>query len=347
MHPVRFRPAALSSLLLLSLFALDAHALPGGGQVSFGAATVTQSTNSMIVRQDTQNAGINWQRFGINSGESVTFIQPNTSAIALNRVMGGDPSLIFGQLTANGQVWLLNPNGILFGGGAQVNVGGLVASTLGIGDADFISGRRTFTGNPTNAGLVANFGTISTADRGYVALLGGRVSNEGVIQARLGTVALAAGNQITLDFVGDQLMSLQIDQGTLNALVENKQLIRAEGGQVLMTAQGADAVLDTVVNNQGIVEAQTIDNSSGAIRLLGGRNGGTVNVGGALDASAPAGGNGGFISVSGNRIRVADDVRITTAAPSGLDGRWVLDPATTDIAAGTSPFAAGAGQRLP
>src|SRR5690606_28192186 len=112
--------------------------------------------------------------------------QPNSSAIALNRVLGSDPSQILGGLEANGQVWLLNPNGVLFGKNAQVNVGGLVASTLNLSDADFLKAQRTFSGD--GAGQVVNHGSLTARDGGYVALLGGQVSNHGIVSARLGTV---------------------------------------------------------------------------------------------------------------------------------------------------------------
>ena len=158
------------------------------------------------------------------------------------------------------------------------------------------------------------------------------MSNEGVIQARLGTVALGAGNQITLDFAGDKLLNLQVDQAAVNALVQNKQLIRADGGTVLLSARAANALLDTVVNNTGIIEARTIDSHNGTIKLLGGMVGGSVQVGGTLDASAPNGGDGGFIETSGAHVSTAADARITTAAPQGRTGRWLIDPTNFTIA---------------
>lgn len=314
---------------ILSAASITTYALPTGGQVSAGQGDIAQSGSAMTVNQQSQNLAINWQTFNIGATESVTFAQPNASAIALNRVLGADPSQIYGRLSANGQVWLLNPNGVLFGGGAQVNVGGLVASTLNISDADFLAGKRTFAGS---GGTVTNQGSISAADGGYVAMLGGKVSNEGVIQARLGTVALGAGNQVTLDFAGDKLLNLQVDQGALNALAQNKQLIQADGGTVLLSARAADTLLNTVVNNTGIIEAHTIDTHSGTIKLLGGMDGGTVQVGGTLDASAPNGGNGGFIEASGAQVKVNDGSIVTTSAPYGQTGEWLIDPTNFLIA---------------
>ena len=143
----------------------------------------------MTVNQSSSNAAINWQSFNIGKGEAVRFVQPNSSSVALNRVLGSDPSSILGSLSANGKVFLVNPNGILFGKGSQVNVNGLVASTLAITDNDFMSGNYRFSGS--GDGTILNQGSIN-ADGGYVALLGVNVGNQGVISAKLGTVALAA-----------------------------------------------------------------------------------------------------------------------------------------------------------
>ena len=135
-----------------------------------------------------------------------------------------------------------------------MNVGGLVASTLNITDGDFMAGKYNFTG--AGNGTVLNQGSIN-ADGGYVALLGANVGNEGVISARLGTVALAAGNAMTLDVAGDGLLNVTVNQGAVNALVQNGGLIQADGGQVLLTAQAAGTCSQSAVNNTGVIQAQT------------------------------------------------------------------------------------------
>jgi len=188
--------------------------------------------------------------------EIVNFFQPSATAIAVNRIFDTNGTQILGRLNANGQVWLINPNGILFGQGAQVNVGGLVASTLNMSDSALGSNTVSFSGSGT--GSVVNQGTINAADGGYVALLGNKVSNQGVITAQLGTVALGAGSAATLTFSGNSLVHMQVDQSTLNALAENKQLIQANGGWVIMAAGAKDALLASVVNNTGIIEARNI-----------------------------------------------------------------------------------------
>ena len=180
-------------------FGSNVYAGPTGGVVSAGSASIAGGVGTTTINQASQNVAINWQSFSIGQGESVRFVQPNSSSIALNRVLGSDPSSILGSLSANGKVFLLNPNGILFGQGAQVNVGGLVASTLNISDSDFMAGKYNFSGASTAS--ILNQGSIN-ADGGYVALLGANVSNQGVISAKLGTVALAAGNAMTLDVAG-------------------------------------------------------------------------------------------------------------------------------------------------
>lgn len=319
------RTLALNALALsvMLAFGTSAWALPAGGVVAAGGASISGGASTMVVTQSSQNVVINWQSFNIGATEAVRFVQPNSSSVALNRVLSSDPSSILGSLSANGQVFLVNPNGILFGRGASVNVGGLVASTRGISDGDFMAGRYDFSG--TGNGSVVNQGTIN-ADGGYVALLGASVSNEGVISAQLGSVVLAAGNAVTLDVAGDGLLNVAVNQGAVNALVQNGGLIRADGGKVLLTAQAAGDLLNTVVNNTGVIQAQTLQNRNGVISLMGDMQSGTVNVAGTIDASAPNGGNGGFIETSAAHVNVAPAARITTVAPFGTTGTWLIDP---------------------
>jgi filamentous hemagglutinin family protein len=327
----RFAVRALPACLLLA-FGISAHALPQGGVVAAGSASIASGAASTTITQSSPNAVINWQSFGIGASQSVQFVQPGAGSVALNRVLGADPSSIMGSLSSNGKVFLLNPNGILFGSGASVNVGGIVASTLSISDANFMAGQYALS-NP-GSGAVVNQGTITAADGGYVALLGRTVSNQGVISARMGTVVLAAGNAMTLDVAGDGLLNVSVAQGAVNALIENGGMISAAGGSVLLTAQGAGNLLHTVVNNTGVIQAQTIASRTGKIMLLGDMETGTVNVGGTLDASAPNGGNGGFIETSAARVNVLSGVRVTTAAAAGLTGNWLIDPQDFIIGAG-------------
>jgi filamentous hemagglutinin family protein len=293
----------LAASLMLA-FGSHAYALPTGGAVSAGSATIASGSGKTTINQSSQNVAINWQSFSIGKTEAVQFVQPNSNSVALNRVLGPDPSSILGSLTANGKVFLVNPNGILFAQGAQVNVAGLVASTGSISDSNFMAGNYKFSG--TSVGTVINRGSI-TADGGYVALLGASVSNEGVISARLGTVALAAGNAFTLDVAGDGLLNVVVNEGAVNALAQNGGLIRADGGQVLLTAQSAGSLLQSAVNNTGVIQAQTVENHNGTIRLLGDMQSGTVSIGGTLDASGMgAGQTGGNVLVAGHHVGLFD-----------------------------------------
>jgi len=325
---------ALSGFIALTLQLLSTalHAAPLGGIISAGTGTIDQAGVNTAVTQQSQNLAIDWQGFSIGAGESVNFIQPNVSSIALNRVLGQDASSILGSLNANGRVFILNPNGVLFGNTAQVSVGGLVASTLNLGNTDFMAGNYNFS-NAGTAGAVINQGNLNSTDGGYIALLAPEVRNEGVITASMGTALLAAGDKVTLNFNNGSLLSYSVDQGSINALVENNQLIQADGGQVFMSARAADALSSAVINNTGIIQARTVRNIGGVIRLMGDMQVGTVNVDGTLDASAPNGGDGGFIETSAARVQIASDAQITSTSSTGQTGIWLIDPYDFTIAA--------------
>ena len=307
-------------------------ALPNGMQLVAGKAGVAVQGSSMTVSQATQQAILNWQGFNIGSAAQVRFDQPNASAVALNRVVGGEASAIYGKLSSNGKVFLVNPQGVLFGAGAQVDVGGLVASSLGLSDQAFLSGSYEFSGG--GAGAVRNEGSIRAAG-GVVALLAPAVSNSGVIAAQGGSVALAAGNAVGLDFRGDGLITVRVEQGALNALAENKGLVQADGGQVLLTARAADAVARSTVNNSGVVQARGLVAEGGTIRLVGDGN---VQAG-SLDVSSAAG-QGGSIEVSGGFVSLDGALQA-----SGARGGAITASASGDLSAAATSSAAGtAGQ---
>ncbi len=327
---------ALIASVLLSTGAgaqtLAAGVLPTGGQVTAGQASIASQGAVMNVQQSSQRAAINWQSFSIGSGATVNFQQPSASAVTLNRVVGAERSVIDGALKANGNVYILNANGVLFNRSAQVNVGGLVASTLNISDADFMAGKTTFESTGSR-GSIINLGTLTAANAGHIALLGQHVANEGVISATLGAAVLAAGDKVSLNFNGNSLVGVAVDRGTLNALVENKQAIMADGGRVTLTAKGLDQVMQTVVNNTGEIRAQTLQNQEGKIYLLGGMTNDRIEAGGKLDASAPHGGHGGFVETSAAHVQIKDDVRVTTQAARGRTGTWLIDPNDYTVAA--------------
>jgi filamentous hemagglutinin family protein len=325
------------ALILLSPAGASAATLPQGGVISVVEGTIVNNGgNQMVIKQNTEKLGINWQSFNVGADGQVIFAQPSKESIALNRVVGSDGSAILGKIDANGQVFLINPNGVIFGKDAQVNVGGLVASTMNITDEKFKNGDYSFAAEGGKNGEVTNLGQLQAADGGYVALLGKSVKNNGIIKAKLGTAAMAAGDAVTLDFAGDGLVNILVKKSSVNALVDNKGLIQADGGNVLMTARASNALLNTVVNNDGIVQAQTIGTHAGKIFLDGGVDSGTVMVGGTLDASAPVNGNGGFIETSGPNLIVKDGTKVTTLAKEGKTGDWLIDPTDFTIVSGTA-----------
>ena len=297
---IRSAACALGAAALLG-FAPSSWGLPSGGTVVAGQARIDTRAGTLTVTEASNKAVLNWNRFDINPGETVDFIQPNASSAVLNRVVGEQPTAIFGHLDANGQVFLVNPQGILFARGASVNVGGLLASTLGISSVDFMAGDWHLRGSSTAA--VRNQGSIGAAPRGFVALLGARVSNQGLITARLGSVVLGAGSDMTLDLGGDGLLRVAVKRGALASLAANGGLIQADGGKVLLTARAAGQLLGGAVNDSGVIQAQRIASRGGAIVLLGDPGSGSASVSGALDASAQAG-RGGRIAVSAHQVEV-------------------------------------------
>lgn len=332
--PASLKKTFAAMLVLVGAFGIaipQALSAPTGGVVTGGNGAIAQSGTVTTITQNGNKLAIDWNTFSTAANESIIFLQPSATAIALNRILGSDPSTLLGSLTANGQVFILNPNGILFGSGAQVNVGGLVASTLNLSNEDFLAGKYRLSGDGT--GSVVNQGSIAVTSGGYVALLAPEVRNEGIITATMGTALLGAGDNITLNLDNGSLLGYSIDQGSLHSLVENKQLIQADGGQVYLTAKAANTLSIAVVNNTGIIEARTLQNRNGVIKLIGDMKIGQVNVGGILDASAPVAGNGGFIETSAAHVKVADDVMITTKAANGTNGTWLIDPTDFTIAA--------------
>lgn len=319
------RRVIAAAVALLGLGALaPAHALPTGNVIVSGTGNVASYNNGrdMSINQSSDKLIINWNGFSINAGEKVSFNQPDSNSIALNRVVSANASNIQGQIDANGRVFLVNPNGMVFGQTAQVNVGGLVASTQDISNADFNSGTYRFAGGA--GASIINSGRITAAPGGSVALLGRTVNNTGLIQAQMGRVALGAGNDFTVSFDASNLLNLKVNDGLVGSLVQNGGLLKANGGQVLMTARAAGSLQQAVVNNTGMIEAKTLQGNSGKITLDGG-SAGVVRVAGSLNASAMAGpGNGGTIETRGADVQVQLATQVNTQANNGQTGTWKL-----------------------
>src|SRR5438445_4968641 len=292
MHP-RFSKFLLTTAALIALTARPAAAGAEGGTVVGGAATIQgQGGPAVTVKQSSSSAIINWHTFNIGARESVRVNQPGSSSVVLNRVTGGPgPSEILGTLTANGRVFLINRDGILFGPSSVVNTAGFLASTHDITNADFMAGRYNFNipGRPDAS--IVNQGRITATSGGFAALVAPGVRNSGTITATLGTVALASsGTGFTLDLYGDKLITLAvndqvaskvIDVATgrpLKSLVSNEGKIRANGGRVELTAAAARTVVDSVINTSGVITANSI-----------GRRNGMIVLSAATGASKPAG----------------------------------------------------------
>lgn len=328
----RLKPSYAAVLCGLGLLAGTVSAGPTGGQVSAGTASITQSGATTTIQQASQKAAIDWTGFSVGKSESVRFNQPNASAITLNRVTGTERSEILGNLSANGQVFILNPNGVLFGKGAQVNVGGLVASTLRMSNEDFMAGNYKFTEGVNGSAAVVNEGRIQVAEGGVLALIAPVVTNTGTLIAPQGSVLMAGADAVTVTLQDGSLVSYTIDKGNLQALVDNGGLIQAEGGHVVLTAKGLDALSRAVVNHSGVIEAQTVSTKNGIVELLGDLEVGLINMSGKIDASAPNGGDGGFVETSATKVTIQPDAYITTLASKGKTGKFLLDSTDLTIA---------------
>jgi filamentous hemagglutinin family protein len=312
----------LAALLIFGL-TTAAQAAPEGGVVRAGSAQITGQGNTTLIQQNSQRAIIDWRRFGINADERVQFAQPSVSSAALNRVTGDQVSLILGRMDANGQVLLVNPNGIIFGKGSQINVGSLIASTSNISNANFLQGKLVFDqpGRP-GAGII-NSGSITAAEGGLVALVAPHVRNDGLIQARLGKVLMGAADTFTIDLYGDGLVNLALSEASLaqlkdaqgqpvKNLISQTGTIDVGGGQaVLVTAAVAKGVLDSLINMSGTILADSAVQDGGRILLLA--SNGNVNVSGSLMAR---GNTGGKIDVLG------DQVHLFSTAKLDVDGTY-------------------------
>src|SRR5215467_6657186 len=348
MHP-RFSNLVLTTAAMIALAAAPAAGGPLGGTVVGGSATIQgQGGPAVIVNQSSNAAIINWNTFNIGVNESVRFNQPGALSVVLNRVTGGlGPSVILGMLTANGRVFVINRDGILFGPSAVVNTAGFLATTHDIKNSDFMAGRYNFNipGRPDAS--IVNQGRITATSGGFAALVAPGVRNTGTITATLGTVALVSGNGFTLDLYGDKLITLAVNDQIaanvidvttgrpLKSLVTNEGKIRANGGRVELTAAAARVVVDSVINTSGVITANSIGRHNGMIVLSAATGASkpagaptqSVKVSGTLAAAGKKKGTqGGTILVTGENIKLAS-ARIDASGRKGggkvlIGGDW-------------------------
>lgn len=249
---------------------------------------------------------INWNNMDVGKNETMHFNQPTKNAAVLNRVNSIDPTLIQGALNANGRVFIVNPNGVLIGNGATVNVGSLVASSLDIKDTDFMKGELKFSGN--GKGSVINQGKITAADSA-VLIGAGEVGNQGSIYAGKGNVALAAGENITLYFPSMGKINVRINKGSLTALVNNGGMIVTKDGSIALSAWATDMLTRSVVNNTGTLEAnQMIQRADGV--YLESMGNGSVDIAGKT--------SGTVIAASGNEVNIRDGAELKGSAGTFL-----------------------------
>jgi len=313
-------------------YAVDDLELPTGGSVVGGDATINYAAPGQLdVQQNSDRLVVDWDKFNIGRSATTTFIQPGSSSLAVNRVTGknDNPTQILGTLKANGQVMVLDRNGVIFGRTARVDVGGIVASTGTVSAAQVMSGSNKIDITDMADATVENQGTITAADGGLAALVAPTVRNSGVINAKLGRVALAAGEAATVDLYGDNLVELQLSSEATKAVVEHTGTINAQGGSVQLTAQAAKDVVDSVVNMDGVINASSVSEKGGRIVL----SADTINVRGTATAN---GSKGGSVNVNArSRARVESGARIEASSNQGRNA------GTIEVKAGDSLHVAG------
>ncbi|MCE5263845.1 MAG: filamentous hemagglutinin N-terminal domain-containing protein [Deltaproteobacteria bacterium] len=336
----------ISVTTLLFFSAGYVFAMPSGQQVVNGQAAFTTKGNSLTIT-NSPNAIINWQGFSINTNESVIFNQLNSLSAVLNRVVGQDPSRILGALQSNGRVFLINPNGILIGQGARIDVNGFFASTLNISNQDFLGGKYRFSAGEV-AKPIQNQGSITTPTGGKVYLIAPEIENSGIITSPQGDVVLAAGHSVELVDSFDPNLSVVVS-APQDKVVNLGQIV-AESGKVgifggLIVQKGVVNADRAVAGENGRIffkatketnlEAESITSAKGGgrIEMLADMKEGRVVVNGRLDASAPDGGNGGFIETSAAKVTIGDQVSVDTSASYGKTGTWLIDPTDFTIAA--------------
>ena len=342
------RPKVVA-LAVAACFSGAALANPTAPTVVHGSASFSQA-GSVLNVTNSHNAIINWGSFSIGVNELTKFIQPSALSAVLNRVVGQDPSAILGALQSNGRVFLLNPNGIVFGAASQINVAGLVASTLNLSNADFLAGRMNFT-DGAGAGTVVNQGSIN-ASGGPVYMVGNAVTNNGIITSPGGEIVLAAGNSVEL--VNPGTPNLRVEIQADNNEARNLGSVVADAGRIGIYAglikQGGVINANSAVAEGGRIMLKstksTVLDSGSAISVRGTNGGkievfsdmtdGRVAVAGSLDASATgSAGHGGFVETSAADVGIDASTRVYTGG-TAASGRWVIDPAGFTISAGAA-----------
>lgn len=297
--PLRHTAVAVA----IAVSSLVAHSNPLGGQIVNGQVRMVSAGNQLTIT-NSPGAIINWQSFSIGAGEVVRFIQQNPQSSVLNRVVGQDPSRILGALQSNGKVFVINPNGILFGAGSRVDVNGLVASSLKLSNEDFLAGRLNFNGG-TASGAVHNQGTITTPSGGQVYLIAPSVTNSGLITSPQGDVVLAAGQSVKLADASDPNIRVVVSAPQDQAL--NMGTVVAQGGKV--------GIYATLIRQRGIVSANSAIRGENG-KILFKASGDTLLEAGST-TSATGVGRGGEIVLLGDRVGLLGNAQVDASGQTG------------------------------
>ncbi|MDH5710506.1 MAG: filamentous hemagglutinin N-terminal domain-containing protein, partial [Gammaproteobacteria bacterium] len=313
-------------------------AAPQGGEIVAGQGSITAPSSSMTqIQQLSNNMVVDWSSFDVAVNERVQFTQPSSTSAALNRINGTTPSQIFGSIDANGLIFLMNQNGVIFGESARINVGGLVVTDLDVNSDRFMSGDYQLESLGMLNGSIVNRGIISASTGGVSLVSDTGVINEGQILATAGNINLAVANTATLDFDGDGLLQFNVsgdvieNAQSLDAAISNSGEIMATGGDVLISGQVARGVFTNVVNNSGVIKATRVLNEGGVVMLTGSAS--NINNSGTLDVSGNEAGDvivnaenithTGLIDASANNGN-AGNITLQSSADTFLQGQSVI-----------------------
>ncbi|MFT7389914.1 MAG: filamentous hemagglutinin family protein, partial [Paracoccaceae bacterium] len=318
-----------------------ATAGPDGGVVSLGAADIARAGKLTAVRQSTDRVIIDWTSFDVKADEVVRFDQPSAKSVALNRVAAGSASRIDGAVQANGNVWLVNPSGVMFGNGSRVDVGGLIVSTADISNENFAAGRMVFDRPGDPGASIVNDGDITFAEAGLAGFVAPEVLNRGRIAGKLGRITIAGKDGFSVDISGDGMFEIDLADAApaANARLVNEGALIAMGGMVVIDAASARDALDGTVSAGGVISAASANVDGGKIIL----SGGSVTVTGALDASS-ATANGGVIAAAGDVVHLAATARVDASGrgTGGLVRIGAAAPGTSPLPARRTLVSAGA-----
>ena len=296
---------------------MAAGANPLDPTVVTGNAVFTSAGSTLRI-DNTPGAIIDWRSFSIGAGELTHFQQQSAASQVLNRVTGGNPSVILGTITSNGFVALINVNGITFGPGSVVDVAGLLASTLNVTNADFLAGRLSFHAPLGTAGIIRNDGTLRAASGGRIYLVAPTIDNHGIISAPDGSVVLVGGHSVTLIDSNRPDVQVQLTAGA-GEVLNIGTIVAGQLGIYAATIRfGIDAPNSAnaaVLGDNGVIRLTVTDGVSGGGNTLAVHsNLITIANGGSLQHG------GGISIVPGGSVSVGNDHNVTIAPAGSTSG---------------------------